>query len=177
MGVKAFLFDRDGIVNVRKIGGYIETVGEFVFHEEFFEIFRVIGNYGYLKIIITNQQGVGKGLMSEQSLREIHARMQSVLLDKTGFQFDEIYYCSDLSSSNSLRRKPASGMIEEAVRDFDIDASCSWMLGDSPSDVQAGKSAGCKTILIGDFAPDFPNADLVFPSLQVFSEKLTSILE
>ncbi len=174
--MRAFFFDRDGIVNKRKIGGYIQTPDEFVFNEEFFEIFTKIALQGYLTIIITNQQGIGKGLMSENTLNEIHSEMQRTLLEKTGYKFDGIYFCPDLDGKKSSRRKPAPGMINEAIRDFDIDRKESWMLGDSPSDVEAGKTAGCKTILIGDYPSEFPDADFVFASLHELSEQLEFLL-
>lgn len=176
MTKKAFFFDRDGIINKRKIGGYITTKEHFIFEVDFFNIFQKIVELGFITIVITNQQGVGKGLMSEADLNEIHVMMQETIKAKTGFQFDGIYYCGDLEDSGSQRRKPFPGMIEEAVKDFYIDVSHSWMIGDSPSDVQAGKSAGCKTILIGDYARDFPNADLVYTTLKEFLVSLPLIL-
>jgi len=174
MSKKAFFFDRDGIINKRKIDGYITTKEQFIFEDDFFNIFKTIVLQDFLTIVITNQQGVGKGLMSESDLLEIHTLMQDILLEKTGFQFDGIYYCSDLATSGSFRRKPNPGMIVEAIEDFNIDTNGSWIIGDSPSDVQAGKSAGCQTILIGDYPPDFPNADLVYISLKQFSNTISN---
>lgn len=176
MSKKAFFFDRDGIVNKRKMGGYIQTPEEFVFNEDFFDVFSKVAQKGYLKIIITNQQGIGKGLMSESALNEIHGEMQRILREKTGDIFDGIYYCGDLDGTSSTRRKPAPGMLIEAIQDFDIEANESWMLGDSPSDVQAGKAAGCKTILIGDYPSKFPDADYVYESLHEMSQKIEFLL-
>ncbi len=176
MSSKAFFFDRDGIINERKIGGYITTPEEFVFIEDFFEVFQSIAQQGFCTIIITNQQGIGKGQMNEDDLHKIHEAMQQTLLQKTGYKFAGIYYCGDLDSSRSSRRKPAPGMIVEAIQEFDIDITNSWMIGDSPTDVQAGKAAGCKTILIGDYPSVFPDADFVFTSLHEFSEQLQCIV-
>ncbi|MBI3258985.1 MAG: HAD-IIIA family hydrolase [Ignavibacteriae bacterium] len=102
--MKSFFFDRDGIVNKRKIGGYIQSPDEFVFNEDFFDIFSKVALYGYLTVIITNQQGVGKGLMSENALNEIHSEMQRILLEKTGYKFDGIYYCAAATAVRQSKR-------------------------------------------------------------------------
>ena len=168
MSKKAFFFDRDGIINKRKIGGYITTKKQFIFEDDFFDVFQKIVEQGFITFVITNQQGVGKGLMNETDLNDIHLMMQETIYEKTGSQFDGIYYCSDLAGSESFRRKPNPGMIIEAVEEFNIDVSNSWMIGDSPTDVQAGKSAGCKTILIGDYPQDLPDTDLIYTTLKQF---------
>ncbi|HYF02468.1 MAG TPA: HAD family hydrolase [Patescibacteria group bacterium] len=161
---KAFFFDRDGIVNRRKMGDYVYSINEFEFLPHFFSLFKSVKESGFLAILITNQQGIGKGLMTEEALREIHAHMQRELLKETGFQFDDMYFCADLASANSFRRKPQPGMLLDAIKKWGIDAEKSWMIGDSISDAQAGKAAGVKTILIGDFLKD--EADLVFKNLE-----------
>lgn len=160
---KAFFFDRDGIVNRRKIGDYVYSIEEFEFLPEFFPLFKTVKKAGYVAILITNQQGIGKGLMTENTLHEIHNFMQHELLKETEFQFDDIYYCGDLASANSFKRKPQPGMILEAIEKWEIDPTESWMVGDSKSDAQAGKAAGVKTILIGDFLQE--DADYVFKNL------------
>ncbi len=160
---KAFFFDRDGIVNRRKIGDYVYSVEEFEFLPEFFSLFKKVKEAGFLAIVITNQQGIGKGLMTEDTLQDIHAHMQHELLKETGFQFDDMYYCGDLASANSFKRKPQPGMILEAIEKWKITAENSWMIGDSRSDAQAGRAAGVKTILIGDFLKE--DAEFVFKNL------------
>ncbi|MDQ1266151.1 MAG: D-glycero-D-manno-heptose 1,7-bisphosphate phosphatase, partial [Bacteroidota bacterium] len=68
---KAFFFDRDGIVNHRIIGDYVKNINEFRFKDEFFQIFETVKSQGYLAILVTNQQGIGKGLMTEEDLRSV----------------------------------------------------------------------------------------------------------
>ena len=148
---KCFFFDRDGIVNTRKYDGYIKSYDEFEFIPEFLEIFKLTEKLGFLKIVITNQQGIGKGLMTEEELNTIHKLMQFNLYQKLGFSFDDIYYCPDLADSGSKTRKPEPGMLLEAIEKWNIDNNESYFIGDSESDALASQRARIKTILIGDF--------------------------
>ncbi|MFM6955445.1 MAG: D-glycero-alpha-D-manno-heptose-1,7-bisphosphate 7-phosphatase [Ignavibacteria bacterium] len=156
---KALFLDRDGIINERIIGGYITKPEEFKLIPESLTLFEWAKEHGYLTVIVTNQQGIGKGLMTEQNLADVHAYMCSLLAEH-GFAPDAIEFCGDLAETNSTRRKPAPGMLLEAAQKLDIDLSSSWMIGDSISDAQAGKNAGTKTILVGDYS-DIPEADFI----------------
>lgn len=156
---KALFLDRDGIINERMIGGYITKPEEFTLIPESLTLFAWAKEHGYLTVIVTNQQGIGKGLMTEQDLSNVHAYMCSLLADH-GFAPDAIEFCPDLDVTNSTRRKPAPGMLLDAAQKLDIDFSSSWMIGDSISDVQAGKHAGTKTILVGHYS-DIPEADFI----------------
>ncbi len=166
MKKRAIFFDRDGIVNVRKFGGYITSADEFEFRSDFIKLFKFLSNSDYLLILITNQQGIGKGLMSEDDLTIIHEQMQRNLQLKTRREFDDIYYCPDLAESGSLRRKPNPGMILEAIEKWEIDAENSWMIGDAPTDIEAGKKAGVHTIFISpDGIINKADADYCFANL------------
>lgn len=171
---KAVFFDRDGIVNKRIYCGYVTAIDEFIFLDDFFPLFEFVRNQGYLTVLVTNQQGVGKGLMTAADLDAIHEFMQQQLEQKTGGTFDAIYSCTDLASAQSFRRKPNPGMLLEAAEDLGINLAESWMIGDSTSDIQAGKSAGTKTILVGDFHT--ADADFTMPdisaALRIFEERL-----
>ncbi|MFP4369286.1 MAG: D-glycero-alpha-D-manno-heptose-1,7-bisphosphate 7-phosphatase [Candidatus Kapaibacterium sp.] len=145
---RCVFFDRDGVVNIRKMGGYIQSVEEFKFIEDFLPIFKRIKEKGYLAILVTNQQGIGKGIMTEEVLKEIHNHMQLHLLDYTGYSFDDIYFCPELDSAGSFRRKPNPGMLLEAIDKWDIDKENSFMIGDTDKDAIAGRKAGIKTIII-----------------------------
>lgn len=164
---KAFFFDRDGIVNQRIMCGYVTTPDEFIFFDDFFTLFRAVKQAGFLAILITNQQGIGKGLMTDDDLRQIHRMMQAELIARSGSGFDDIYYCGELSSSSTSRRKPSPAMLLEAIEKHDIDPAPSWLIGDSVSDTTAGKRAGVRTILIGaeHQGKDIADADYVFNSL------------
>jgi D-glycero-D-manno-heptose 1,7-bisphosphate phosphatase len=171
---KALFLDRDGVINRRIMGGYVRTPSEFVLLEEILPLLRSARAAGYLLILISNQQGVGKGLMSTHDLDTVHSYMQDLLaahLDGRGL--DDIRVCTDLDSAQSTRRKPAPGMLLEAIKEFDLDPAACWFLGDAVTDAQAGRSAGVKTALIGNFLPE--EADVIIPDhagLQVFIDLL-----
>jgi D-glycero-D-manno-heptose 1,7-bisphosphate phosphatase len=163
---KAIFFDRDGIINYRIVGGYVESKHQFKFIPDFFDLFYLIKKIGYLAIIISNQQGVGKGILSLQDLEQIHSYMQKRLINLFGFGFDDIFYCTDLTGSGSFRRKPNHGMLLEAIEKWNIDPKSSYMIGDSLTDVIAGKKAGTKTILINHYLTEKPEeADYLFKNL------------
>ncbi|MFM7340783.1 MAG: D-glycero-alpha-D-manno-heptose-1,7-bisphosphate 7-phosphatase [Bacteroidota bacterium] len=156
---KALFLDRDGIINERIPNDYVKTPAEFKLIPESLGFFAWAKKHGYLTVIVTNQQGIGKGLMTEQNLADVHAYMCSLLAEH-GFAPDAIEFCGDLAETNSTRRKPAPGMLLEAAQKLDIDLSSSWMIGDSISDAQAGKSAGTTTILVGTYS-NIPEADYI----------------
>ena len=156
---KALFLDRDGIINERIPNDYVKYPSEFKLIPESLTLFAWAKAHGYLTVIVTNQQGIGKGLMTEQDLEKVHAHMCSLLAEH-GYAPDAIEFCGDLAGTNSSRRKPAPGMLLDAAQKLDIDLTSSWMIGDSISDVQAGKHAGTKTILVGDYS-DIPEADYI----------------
>jgi D,D-heptose 1,7-bisphosphate phosphatase len=158
---KAFFFDRDGIVNNRLYNDYVKSVDEFTFKQDFFELFELVKKNSYLAILVTNQQCIGKKIITENKLQEIHNFMQQWLLEKTNYQFDGIYFCPDLANVNSKDRKPEAGMFIRAIEKYNIDIKMSWTIGDAINDVIAGKKVGTKTILIGDFE-NVPEADYIF---------------
>lgn len=145
IGLKpCIFFDRDGIVNVSPGPGYVEHPQDFHIQAEFIDALRVVHEKGYPAILITNQRGVGRGIMSMDRLSEIHDRMKAVLAAE-GLGFDGIYVCTDPERS-SPRRKPRPYMLMQAARDHALDLPRSWMIGDQESDVLAGQRAGCRTI-------------------------------
>jgi len=162
---KAVFFDRDGIVNIRIVGDYVKKIEEFTFIEDFFELFSIVKKLGYLAILVTNQQGIGKGLMTSDDLEQVHNFMNERLFERTNFKFDAIYYCPDLAQSGSIRRKPNPGMFYEAIERFGIDTANSWTIGDSITDIEAGKEVGTKTILVGLHLKN-EAADYIFPSIR-----------
>jgi D-glycero-D-manno-heptose 1,7-bisphosphate phosphatase len=162
----AIFFDRDGVVNERIVGGYVRNWNEFVMLPEFGKVLQQIKQRGYLAVIITNQRGVGIGVMSEENLVEIHGQLQSLLIEKFGVQFDDIFFCTD-ASNDSLRRKPSPTMLLEAAAKWDIDLKKSWMVGDSKSDIEAGAAAGTKTaFVVTPHNSAIPKADAVLHNLE-----------
>ena len=109
---------------------------------------------GFHLIVVTNQSGIARGLLTEDALQAIHERMVELLARK-GAHIDEIYYCPYYAegtvaeySIDSDLRKPNPGMLLQACEDLDIDLATSWMVGDSSRDIEAGQRAGCRTIRI-----------------------------
>jgi D-glycero-D-manno-heptose 1,7-bisphosphate phosphatase len=183
---KTFFFDRDGIVNQRIVGAYVTSADDFVFIPDIFPLFQMVKDAGFLTVLVTNQQGIGKGLMTEDDLTAIHATMQERLRSETGNAFDDIYFAGerDLSSKSGCcgdimaesRRKPSPAMLLEAHERWGIDFAASWMLGDSRSDAEAGRAAGARTILVGDFLPD-DDADIVVSSLRTLLPQMPLLLD
>jgi len=163
---KAIFFDRDGVVNERIIDGYVRAWNEFHFLPDVGKTLRDAKGLGYLCIIVSNQRGVGLGLMTERDLEEIHQQMQNELLKEYGVAFDDIITCTDVSN-DSIRRKPSPAMLLEAQIKYDFDMSRSWMIGDTASDIKAGESAGTKTaFLLNEHDEPSENATVCIPSLK-----------
>jgi D-glycero-D-manno-heptose 1,7-bisphosphate phosphatase len=139
--------DRDGVINRRIPGGYVRSWEEFHFLPGARAGLRLLRDAGYLLIVITNQRGIGRGLMSEADLAAIHARMQAAL-SRASAVVDAIFHCPHEIAENCGCRKPRPGLLEQARRRFAIDAARSWVVGDSLSDVEAGRAAGIPGILI-----------------------------
>lgn len=163
---KAIFFDRDGVVNERILGGYVRTWDEFRFMPEVGETLKQLKDLGYRTIIITNQRGVGLGLMSQTDLDSIHKSMQAELKKNFGVEFDDIISCTD-AGNESGRRKPSPAMLLEAEKKYNIDMSQSWMIGDTASDIEAGESAGAKTaFFLNTHEPPPENASVYIASLR-----------
>jgi D-glycero-D-manno-heptose 1,7-bisphosphate phosphatase len=102
---------------------------------------------GFSLILISNQSGIGRGLISTDEAKAVHNRVLS-LLDESGVALDAAYYCVHGPDEKCLCRKPSPEMILRAAREFDIDLAHSFMIGDREVDVETGKNAGCRTILL-----------------------------
>lgn len=146
---QAIFIDRDGVVNHRLVGDYVKRWEEFAFLPDIFSVLPEIHREGRLAILITNQRGIGRRLMSIEDLEEIHGRMQGELEARTGHRFDAIYFCPHDRDEGCDCRKPRPGMLLSAARDYHLDLAGSWMIGDSESDVEAGLAAGCHAARVG----------------------------
>ena len=164
--------DRDGVINERLVGDYVKKTEEFKFIEGVpFAISRL--NTVFFRIfVVTNQQGIGKGLMTEGNLLAVHSYMLEGIRSEGG-NIDSCYFAPQLSNEGSEMRKPGSGMALKAKQDFpDIDFSRSVMVGDSDSDIEFGKNLGMKTVKVSNEESDTSNADLYVKSLKEFSDLL-----
>ncbi len=162
----AIFFDRDGVINARILGGYVLHWNEFKLMEGVAETLAEIKRRGYLAIVITNQRGVGLGLMSDADLENVHEEMQRAIESIAGIRFDDIFICTD-TDDNSTRRKPSPTMLFEAAEKWNIDLKNSWMIGDSMSDIEAGARAGTKTAyLVTQHSEEIPKATKVFHRIE-----------
>lgn len=155
---KAIFLDRDGTIN--KYVGYLRTPEQFELLDGVGEVIRKINLSGYLAIVVTNQPVIARGDVTVDGLQQIHNKMET-MLGKEGAYLDGVYYCPhhpDKGFAGEVEelkivcecRKPKAGLLLQAAKDFNIDLSQSWMIGDSENDVLAGRNAGCKTALIGE---------------------------
>lgn len=140
--------DRDGVINRLRPGDYVKSWEEFEYLPGILQAIRLWSARFHRLILITNQRGVGKGLMSDQDLSRIHAHLMKDILE-TGGRLDLILCCTALEDSDP-RRKPHTGMYDEACALFpDISARRSVMLGDSDSDAAFAKACGMAFIRLG----------------------------
>jgi histidinol-phosphate phosphatase family protein len=162
--------DRDGVVNEKIVNGYVKNFNDFFFIKGALEAISILSLIFVRIIIVTNQRGVGRGLMKEEDLTLIHEKMISEIKLNSG-RIDKIYYCTDVSEFSSCR-KPNPGMGIQALSDFpEIDFHKSIIVGDSISDLLFGKNLGMKKVYIGESFEDF-EIDGLFPSLLEFSSHL-----
>lgn len=142
--------DRDGVINVRIIDGYVTKTEEFEFMPNVLDAFKIFKDQFKRIIIVTNQQGVGKDIMTIDDVDNVHKFMIQKI-ENHGGKVDKIYFCPQLKSVPDNYRKPSPKMAYFAKDDFpEIDLSKSIMIGDMNSDVEFGINAGMKTIFVGN---------------------------
>ena len=164
--------DRDGVINRRIIDGYVTSWEEFEFLPGVMEAMEVFRQKFKHIIVVTNQQGIGKGLMTSEQLDAIHFRMMAEIVEHSGCDIDAILVCPQLASEPDNYRKPNPKMAYHAQELFpDIDLEKSIMVGDGQADIEFGRNAGTKTIFIGG---ENPAADDSFSSLIEFANLLKS---
>lgn len=164
--------DRDGVINERLIGDYVKSTKEFVFLKDVPEAISIFSKLFKYIFVVTNQQGIGKGIMSESNLFEIHNYMQRAV-ERSGGKIDRFYFAPELASNESALRKPNTGMALKAAEDFPgIDFSKSIMVGDSDSDIQFGRNLGMKTVRIESSETEKIKADITVESLMEFAKLL-----
>ena len=145
----ALLLDRDGVINVLRPNDYVKTVDEFVFCDGALEALRRLNPCFRRIVIVTNQRGVGRGLMTEADLAEIHDWMLARIREAGG-RIDRIYVCTAVDPADP-RRKPNPGMAREVRADFpDIDFARSILVGDSASDLEFARRAGIPAVCLRD---------------------------
>jgi len=157
--------DRDGVINKRLMGDYVKTVQEFELLPGVAEALSLAGRHFGVIVVVTNQQGIGKGIMTERNLSEVHDYC-SGLIAEAGGRIDRYYFAPELAGSGEGLRKPEPGMALLAKQDFpQIDFAKSIMCGDSDSDIEFGRKLGMKTVYVSADGDTHPEADLTVSSL------------
>ena len=149
---RAVFLDRDGTI-IEDVS-YLDGCSKIKFLPRVSEAIKLLNENGFRVIVTTNQSGVARGYFTEETLREINRYIEESLA-KQGALIDKTYYCPhhiegiiEEYRKECHCRKPSPGMIEKAMREFGIDSKSSFVIGDKISDIEAGRRAGCKTILL-----------------------------
>ncbi len=148
---RAVFLDRDGTINIEK--EYLYRIADFEFIPGAVEAIRLCNQAGVMVVVVTNQSGVARGFYTEDDVENLHRHI-SRTLESHGAYIDAWLYCPhhpDGRGSYALPcscRKPSPGMLQEAARRYDVDLENSTMIGDKLADIEAGRAAGCRTILV-----------------------------
>jgi D-glycero-D-manno-heptose 1,7-bisphosphate phosphatase len=152
MSNKAIFLDRDN--TIIEDPGYINDPDQVKLLDGVTEPLSELKAMGYKLVVVSNQSAVARGIVTEETLGQIHKRLEQLLTEK-GVSLDRIYYCPyhingviPKYRKDSDWRKPSPGMLLAASKDMDINLPESWMVGDSPNDIEAGARAGCRTIML-----------------------------
>jgi len=167
--------DRDGVINEEKKGSYVLHRGEFIFYENVPQALQILAEVFGVIVMVTNQKGVGKGLMTLADLEDVHLYMQDGIT-AAGGRIDKVFFCTDLDD-NSPNRKPNHGMALQAKALYpQINFDKTIMVGNKLSDMQFGRNAGMFTIYIATTNPEhtLPHdlIDARFETLYDFAQQL-----
>lgn len=161
---RAVFLDRDGVINevLTKRVKFVNEPKQFYFLPGAEEAIKSLNDHFDYVFVVTNQGGIGLGYMKEKQLQKVHDHMVAEL-KKKGATIHEVAYCPHKPKAGCECRKPNSKMILDLGEKYNIDLEKSYMVGDTDTDIQAGKKAGTKAVYIGD---SDPLADAVFPDLK-----------
>ena len=163
---KIVFIDRDGVINVDRIGEYITCWEDFHFEKGALAALKKINRLGFKIILISNQAGIGDGVYPETALWDIHEKMMGVF-EEEDIVIRSSHFCLHGKEAGCSCRKPQTGLFEEAVKGLDYDPEKTFFIGDKVTDVEAGKRFGIKTIMVrtghgkfdeaklGDLQPDY----------------------
>ena len=141
---KAVFLDRDG--TIIRDEHYLDDPDRLHILPGVREALSLAKDAGFLLVVISNQSGIGRGIISERDARRVHRRFVEQF-KKAGITFDAVKYCPHAPNDGCTCRKPSPSLLREVATELDLDLSESYMIGDKISDVAAGRRAGCRTIL------------------------------
>jgi histidinol-phosphate phosphatase family protein len=166
--------DRDGVINHKLDNDYVKSWDEFEFLPGALDALAKFADVFGTIVIVTNQQGIGKGIYTASDLEEVHRRMMTEI-ENAGGRIDKIYYCPGLAKDDPPCRKPNPGMALDAKKDFpSIDFERSVMVGDSVSDMEMGRAVGMRTVFIASEVKMSPLIDHCFTGLKEFADSIRS---
>jgi len=170
----SLFLDRDGVLNKKIDQDYVRNVSQFIWLNNALDSVAYLSSLFGRIFIVSNQQGVGKGLMSHDDVNTIHQYMIDEI-GKAGGKVDKIYFAPYLASENSVYRKPNIGMALQAKEEFpDIEFAKCIMVGDSMSDIEFGKKAGMITVMLTSREEFFrhPDVDYCYSDLKKFADAI-----
>ncbi len=141
---KAIFLDRDGVINIDK--NYVYKISDFEFVPKIFDILKYLQDLDYLLFIITNQSGIGRGYYLEEDFLKLNNWMINELKKENIF-ISQVEFCPHHPIENCNCRKPEKGMIENILKNYDLDLSNSWLIGDKLSDIECAKKTGIKNTI------------------------------
>ena len=170
---RAVFLDRDGVINRRAPEGhYINSLAEFKILPGVTEAISRLNGSGFLVLVATNQRCIARGIVPAEVVAQIHATLRQQV-EHGGGRIDGVYVCPHDYGDVCNCRKPKPGMLLQAAKDFGLDLSQCWMVGDCATDIKAGHSAGCRTVAIGAVKgvnADFTAATLAEAVEQIFTK-------
>ena len=152
--MKTVFLDRDGVINRNPVMNrnppameYVRKWAEFSFIPNARRAIQKLTQSGYRIFVVTNQSGIGRGFYSEEDVEDIHCRMTAEI-SKAGGEIEAVYYCPHHPDAGCECRKPKPGMLKRAAQEHSIDLSTAYFIGDTMTDIQAGRRAGTTTFLV-----------------------------
>jgi len=142
---KAVFLDRDGTINIDD--GYVYKTEDFKFIPDSLKALKLLSKTDYKLIIVTSQSGIGRKYYTIEDFNNLTKYMLDIF-KKEGIRMEEVYFCPHSPEEGCECRKPNPGMINQALKKYDIDLKNSYVIGDKTSDIQLGANVGCKTILV-----------------------------
>ena len=142
----ALFIDRDGTIIKQIDGHYISSIEQIELIENIFPAILMLQNEGYLVIIVTNQAGINKGILSNEQVDEINQHIIQ-LMKKQGIEISAVYVCPHKPEEQCKCRKPQPGLLLKAAKEHNIDLENSIIIGDTDKDTEAGLNAGLKKVI------------------------------
>lgn len=172
------LLDRDGVINRKIRNGYVLAWSQFAFLAGALDALRMFRDAGYVPLVVSNQAGVGKGLMTRSTL-DLITRRFSKRVEAAGGCIGKVYYCTHRREQRCACRKPRAGLLLAAQREFHFEFAETYLIGDSASDLIAAKRAGCAAVIVNGNAASQVNEwaippNAVVPDLKTAAEFILS---